>query len=149
MVITYYHIMYRYFNHVLILDTKYCLPHMLSFHPSFQLPCKLQSHWMEWQNNQTIAHETNISIRILLFHIFVATSLVNSVYVRWFKLLSMSSFLKKASFQFPIPPAVPCMQLACYASAFWVALTRVKDHMHHPGDVIAGALIGTLLQVSN
>ena len=41
------------------------------------------------------------------------------------------------------------MQLACYASAFWVALTRVKDHMHHPGDVIAGALIGTLLQVSN
>ena len=56
---------------------------------------------------------------------------------------------KKASFLFPIPPAVPCMQLACYASAFWVALTRVKDHMHHPGDVIAGALIGTLLQVSN
>ena len=41
------------------------------------------------------------------------------------------------------------MQLACYASAFWVALTRVMDHMHHPGDVIAGALIGTLLQVSN
>ena len=41
------------------------------------------------------------------------------------------------------------MQLACFASAFWVALTRVKDHMHHPGDVIAGALIGTLLQVSN
>ena len=56
---------------------------------------------------------------------------------------------KKAYFLFPIPPAVPCMQLACYASAFWVALTRVKDHMHHPGDVIAGALIGTLLQVSN
>ena len=40
------------------------------------------------------------------------------------------------------------MQLACFASAFWVALTRVKDHMHHPGDVIAGALIGTLIQVS-
>ena len=40
------------------------------------------------------------------------------------------------------------MQLACIASAFWVALTRVKDHMHHPGDVIAGALIGTLIQVS-
>ena len=56
---------------------------------------------------------------------------------------------KKAYFLFPISPAVPCMQLACYASAFWVALTRVKDHMHHPGDVIAGALIGTLLQVSN
>ena len=56
---------------------------------------------------------------------------------------------KKACFLFPISPAVPCMQLACYASAFWVALTRVKDHMHHPGDVIAGALIGTLLQVSN
>ena len=61
----------------------------------------------------------------------------------------MCQVFKKASFLFPIPSAVPCMQLACYASAFWVALTRVKDHMHHPGDVIAGALIGTLLQVSN
>ena len=40
------------------------------------------------------------------------------------------------------------MQLACIASAFWVALTRVKDHMHHPGDVIAGAIVGTLIQVS-
>ena len=40
------------------------------------------------------------------------------------------------------------MQLACIAFAFWVALTRVKDHMHHPGDVIAGAIVGTLIQVS-
>ena len=45
-------------------------------------------------------------------------------------------------------PLVPSMQLACIASAFWVALTRVKDHMHHPGDVIAGAIVGALIQVS-
>jgi len=44
---------------------------------------------------------------------------------------------------------VPSMQLACIAFAFWVALTRVKDHMHHPGDVIAGAIVGTLIQIFN
>ena len=42
---------------------------------------------------------------------------------------------------------VPAMQLAFISLAFWLALTRVKDHMHHPGDVIAGALIGTGIQV--
>ena len=42
---------------------------------------------------------------------------------------------------------VPTIQLALTSLAFWLALTRVKDHMHHPGDVIAGALIGTGIQV--
>ena len=42
---------------------------------------------------------------------------------------------------------VPTIQLAFTSLAFWLALTRVKDHMHHPGDVIAGALIGTGIQV--
>ena len=39
------------------------------------------------------------------------------------------------------------VQITAVALAFWVALTRVKDHMHHPGDVIGGALIGTGIQV--
>jgi len=33
------------------------------------------------------------------------------------------------------------------ALAFWVALTRVKDHWHHPGDVVAGSVIGAFIQV--
>lgn len=44
---------------------------------------------------------------------------------------------------------VPTIQLAFTSLAFWLALTRVKDHMHHPGDVIAGALIGTGIQIFN
>ena len=43
--------------------------------------------------------------------------------------------------------SVPVVQITAVALAFWVALTRVKDHMHHPGDVIGGALIGTGIQV--
>ena len=44
--------------------------------------------------------------------------------------------------------AVPTVQLIGFGFAFWVAMTRVTDHMHHPSDVIAGAFLGTIIQVS-
>ncbi len=34
------------------------------------------------------------------------------------------------------------------ASAF-ISVTRVTDHMHHPTDVVAGAILGTLVQTLN
>ena len=33
--------------------------------------------------------------------------------------------------------------------AMWVAMTRITDHMHHPGDVIGGSLLGIMVQIFN
>ena len=38
----------------------------------------------------------------------------------------------------------PFLQFAFIALAFFIALTRVSDYYHHPRDVIAGGLFGTL-----
>ena len=35
------------------------------------------------------------------------------------------------------------------AAAFFVAVSRVMDYKHHPTDVIAGGLIGTITQILN
>ncbi len=42
---------------------------------------------------------------------------------------------------------MPALQFIALAGAFWVSLTRIKDYAHHPGDVLAGALIGIVSQV--
>lgn len=44
---------------------------------------------------------------------------------------------------------VPALQVTCFAGAYWVALTRIQDYMHHPGDVLAGAMLGAATQVVN
>ncbi|KAE8746886.1 hypothetical protein FOCC_FOCC006306 [Frankliniella occidentalis] len=38
----------------------------------------------------------------------------------------------------------PLVQWLVLLVAWWIALSRIVDHMHHPGDVLAGAVIGTL-----
>ena len=42
---------------------------------------------------------------------------------------------------------VPTIQLSGFGFAFWVAMTRITDNQHHPGDVIAGSLLGIFIQV--
>ena len=42
---------------------------------------------------------------------------------------------------------VPTIQLSGFGFAFWVSMTRITDNQHHPGDVIAGALLGISIQV--
>ena len=36
------------------------------------------------------------------------------------------------------------LQLLSVLMAFWISLTRISDYMHHPEDVIVGAIIGTM-----
>ncbi|XP_034236031.1 putative phosphatidate phosphatase [Thrips palmi] len=38
----------------------------------------------------------------------------------------------------------PLLQWLLLLAAWWIALSRIVDHMHHPGDVLAGATIGTI-----
>lgn len=38
----------------------------------------------------------------------------------------------------------PLVQWLLLLAAWWIALSRIVDHMHHPGDVLAGATIGTI-----
>lgn len=44
---------------------------------------------------------------------------------------------------------IPTVQLSVLFWAIYVAVSRVNDHKHHPTDVIAGALLGTVVQVFN
>ena len=44
---------------------------------------------------------------------------------------------------------VPFAQIVMIAAAFFVAVSRVMDYKHHPTDVIAGGLIGTIVQILN
>lgn len=39
----------------------------------------------------------------------------------------------------------PFLQLCIIASFWWSALTRVSDYVHHPLDVLAGLILGTLV----
>ena len=39
----------------------------------------------------------------------------------------------------------PFLQLLVIATFWWSALTRVSDYVHHPLDVLAGLLLGTLV----
>ena len=39
----------------------------------------------------------------------------------------------------------PFLQLSIIASFWWSALTRVSDYVHHPVDVLAGLVLGTLV----
>ena len=45
----------------------------------------------------------------------------------------------------------PVVQWLLLLAAWWIALSRIVDHVHHPTDVLAGASIGAVfasLQVS-
>jgi len=44
---------------------------------------------------------------------------------------------------------VPFFQVLVIAGAFYTGVSRVIDYKHHPTDVIAGGLIGTLIQILN
>ena len=41
----------------------------------------------------------------------------------------------------------PFLQLCIIASFWWSALTRVSDYVHHPLDVLAGLILGTLVAI--
>ena len=45
--------------------------------------------------------------------------------------------------------AVPTIQMFGFGFAMWVAMTRITDHMHHPGDVIGGSLLGIMVSIIN
>ena len=36
------------------------------------------------------------------------------------------------------------MQFGLLALATYVGMSRISDYMHHPGDVVTGALLGTI-----
>jgi len=44
---------------------------------------------------------------------------------------------------------VPFFQFLLLCGAIYTAISRVMDYKHHPGDVIAGGLLGTIVQVFN
>lgn len=44
---------------------------------------------------------------------------------------------------------VPFCQFACFIFAFYTTLSRVSDYKHNPGDVLAGAILGILVQYVN
>jgi len=44
---------------------------------------------------------------------------------------------------------LPLIQLGLLVMAFFTCISRVMDNKHHPTDVIAGALIGTIIQLFN
>ena len=41
----------------------------------------------------------------------------------------------------------PFLQFMIYALAIYIALTRVSDYRHHPGDVMAGTILGNVFAV--
>ena len=40
---------------------------------------------------------------------------------------------------------VVSMQVGCLAYAVFCSLSRISDNKHHPGDVVAGSLLGAAL----
>ncbi len=43
----------------------------------------------------------------------------------------------------------PFLQFGIFTLAFYVSLTRISDYKHHPGDVVAGALVGVFFASIN
>ena len=41
----------------------------------------------------------------------------------------------------------PFLQFGFIALATYVAMTRVSDYKHHPGDVATGAFVGTIIAI--
>ena len=43
----------------------------------------------------------------------------------------------------------PYIQISLLAFAAYIGFTRISDYMHHPTDVITGALVGTIIAIFN
>ena len=41
----------------------------------------------------------------------------------------------------------PYVQCGILALAFYIAMTRIADYMHHPWDVVTGSLLGTVMAI--
>lgn len=54
-------------------------------------------------------------------------------------------FLNKLFNRFMFGIFLLILQIGLFSFAFFVSLTRISDHKHHPTDVIAGATIGSLI----
>ena len=60
-------------------------------------------------------------------------------------------YLQSRSSQLPLRETfiLPLIQLGLLIMAFYTCISRIMDNKHHPTDVIAGALIGFLIQLFN
>ena len=60
-------------------------------------------------------------------------------------------YLQSRSSQLPLRETfiLPLIQLGVLIMAFYTCISRIMDNKHHPTDVIAGALIGFLIQLFN
>lgn len=47
----------------------------------------------------------------------------------------------------PIPLFRPFLQLVAVSLAVFCAESRVSDYKHHPGDVVAGSLLGIIIVI--
>jgi len=64
-----------------------------------------------------------------------------SVYCMWFCIVYLQGRMGSKDFRL----VKPLIQVGCALFAVFTCLTRISDYMHHPGDVIGGAVIGFLI----
>lgn len=67
----------------------------------------------------------------------------SSFYAMIFMILYVHKFWNKRNLGF-IPQF---FQFICFCTAWFVALSRVIDNKHHPSDVLAGSILGTLIAI--
>ena len=71
--------------------------------------------------------------RLSFFSGHASTSFYTAFYLAIFSEIYISPWILKT-----------LLQLLSVLMAFWISLTRISDYMHHPEDVIVGAIIGTM-----
>ena len=71
--------------------------------------------------------------RLSFFSGHASTSFYTAFYLANFSEIYISPWILKT-----------LLQLLSVLMAFWISLTRISDYMHHPEDVIVGAIIGTM-----
>ena len=79
--------------------------------------------------NKSVLKEARLSF----FSGHASTSFYTAFYLAIFSEIYISPWILKILLQF-----------LSILMAFWISLTRISDYMHHPEDVIVGALIGTM-----
>jgi len=84
------------------------------------------------------------------FSFYCGTFLIIYLHVRLSNLshdYKMAEFGKARALFRGLKVLRPFLQFGIFALAFYVALTRISDYKHHPGDVVAGAVVGMFFAV--